>query len=170
MVRCEASDEARPRRTWTYVAGSGQGGNEADGHFLFTEKKSRPSCPGRDHANLNPHHWEVYLVGAYRNTPLLILNGNRTRAFFLLDQIFFFSPFFLETFHTTRGIQKFCFPVKNGWHAEQISTWMVSLTEAVSTIFPHEQTAFAFLYSGWMPSFIIIPLKKIRGFPYYRRI
>src|SRR5262249_17446394 len=34
----------------------------------------------------------------------------------------------------------FCFPVKNGWHAEQMSTWMLSFVERVAMTLPQAQT------------------------------
>ena len=33
----------------------------------------------------------------------------------------------------------FCLPVKNGWHAEQISTWIAGMVERVSTTLPQAQ-------------------------------
>src|SRR5262249_41801018 len=38
----------------------------------------------------------------------------------------------------------FCLPVKKGWHAEQISTWMLSFVERVSTTLPQAQTMLHF--------------------------
>ena len=45
-------------------------------------------------------------------------------------------------------------PVKNGWQAEQISTWMVGTVDRVSMVLPQAQTMAAFWYCGWMPSFM----------------
>ena len=42
----------------------------------------------------------------------------------------------------------FCLPVKNGWHAEQISTWMVGTVERVSMTLPQAQMIDAFSYRG----------------------
>src|SRR5437867_4460131 len=42
----------------------------------------------------------------------------------------------------------FCLPVKNGWHAEQISTWMVGTVERVSMTLPQAQMMDAFSYRG----------------------
>ena len=47
----------------------------------------------------------------------------------------------------------FCFPVKNGWHLEQISTEIFSLVEAVSYAAPHAHLMVVFSYLGWIPSF-----------------
>jgi hypothetical protein len=38
--------------------------------------------------------------------------------------------------------------VKNGWHAEQISTWMVGTVERVSMTLPQAQMMLAFSYRG----------------------
>src|SRR5439155_26427792 len=45
-------------------------------------------------------------------------------------------------------------PVKNGWHAEQISTWIVGTVERVSMTLPQAQMMDAFSYRGCMPSFM----------------
>src|SRR5581483_1100037 len=42
----------------------------------------------------------------------------------------------------------FCLPVKNGWHAAQISTWIWGTVERVSTTLPQAQTMLAFSYRG----------------------
>ena len=39
----------------------------------------------------------------------------------------------------------FCLPVKNGWHAEQISTRMFSRVDLVSKVLPHWQTTLVVL-------------------------
>ena len=31
----------------------------------------------------------------------------------------------------------FCLPVKNGWHWEQISTWITGTVDRVTKLFPH---------------------------------
>jgi hypothetical protein len=39
-------------------------------------------------------------------------------------------------------------PVKKGWQAEQISTWIVGIVERVSMVLPQAQTMVAFSYRG----------------------
>src|SRR5262249_54793926 len=42
----------------------------------------------------------------------------------------------------------FCLPVKKGWHAEQISTWIDGTVERVSTTLPHAHAMTDFWYFG----------------------
>jgi len=42
----------------------------------------------------------------------------------------------------------FCWPVKNGWQLEQISTWISGTVERVAMTCPHEQTMRAAMYFG----------------------
>jgi hypothetical protein len=37
----------------------------------------------------------------------------------------------------------FCLPVKNGWHAEQMSVWISAWVERVSNVLPHAQLTVA---------------------------
>jgi hypothetical protein len=46
-------------------------------------------------------------------------------------------------------------PVKKGWQLEQISSFRSPIVERVSNVFPQMQVTVAFLYSGWMPAFIV---------------
>jgi hypothetical protein len=49
-----------------------------------------------------------------------------------------------------------CFPVKNGWQFEHISTRISFLVEAVSILFPHAQVISVGAYAGWIPVFILV--------------
>ena len=52
----------------------------------------------------------------------------------------------------------FCFPVKNGWHFEQISTRIFFFVEPVSITLPQAQVIVVCSYFGWIFSFIFIHL------------
>ena len=52
----------------------------------------------------------------------------------------------------------FILPVKNGWHAEQISTLICFLVLRVVNLFPHPQVTVLSSYFGWMPSFMSLPV------------
>lgn len=59
------------------------------------------------------------------------------------------SPYFLINFSTLPAVStNFCFPVKNGWQFEQISTFSFSTVERVSQVLPQAHVTFAVLYSG----------------------
>jgi hypothetical protein len=50
------------------------------------------------------------------------------------------AEYFFWNFSTLPAVSKsFCLPVKNGWHAEQISAFMTGLVERVTKVFPHAQ-------------------------------
>ena len=64
-------------------------------------------------------------------------------------------PYFFLNFSTRPAEStNFCLPVKKGWQLEQISTWIFSTVERVSTTWPQAQVIVAVLYSGWIPAFI----------------
>src|SRR5581483_10852850 len=67
-----------------------------------------------------------------------------------------FLPYRLLNRSTRPAVStSFCLPVKNGWHAEQISTCRSSLrVERVLNGSPHAQVTVISLYSGWIPGFI----------------
>ena len=50
----------------------------------------------------------------------------------------------------------FCCPVKNGWHAEQMSVLISSCVDLVINVLPHAQVTLHSLYSGWIPFFMLI--------------
>src|SRR3989338_7034636 len=52
----------------------------------------------------------------------------------------------------------FCFPVKNGWHFEHISTWIFCFVERVCITSPHTHAIVVSLYSGCILSLIFSPL------------
>ena len=52
----------------------------------------------------------------------------------------------------------FCCPVKNGWHAEHTSSLSSGLVDLVTNSFPHAQVTLHSTYSGWIPSFMLLPL------------
>jgi len=69
-------------------------------------------------------------------------------------QDYCFLPYFLLKRSTRPSLSmNFCLPVKNGWHAEQISTLMAGLVERVSNLLPHAQLTLDTTYSGWIPFF-----------------
>ncbi len=57
-----------------------------------------------------------------------------------------FFPYFLLN-RSTRPAEStsFCFPVKKGWHAEQISTCRLPTVERVSKVLPQTQVTIDFL-------------------------
>src|SRR6476469_2728122 len=48
----------------------------------------------------------------------------------------------------------FCLPVKNGWHAEQMSTLILASVLRVVNVLPHAQCTLQTWYFGWVFSFI----------------
>src|SRR3954462_10604700 len=66
------------------------------------------------------------------------------------------SQLYLRWNFSTRPVVStyFILPVKNGWHAEQISTVMFLRVLRVTNLLPHPQVTVDSTYSGWMPSFI----------------
>src|ERR1043166_4529929 len=48
----------------------------------------------------------------------------------------------------------FSLPVKNGWQAEQISTFSSLLALRVLNVLPQLQVTTVVMYGGWMPSFM----------------
>jgi hypothetical protein len=59
--------------------------------------------------------------------------------------------------------------VKNGWQAEQISTFISFITEPNSTLLPQAQVASIVWYSGWIPFFIApIPPTPQKVYNFYK--
>src|SRR2546423_7917726 len=48
-----------------------------------------------------------------------------------------------------------CFPVKNGWQFEHTSTCSSGLVEPVVNVLPQAQVTFAWMYLGWILSFMV---------------
>ena len=55
-------------------------------------------------------------------------------------------------------LTNFCWPVKNGWHDEQTSSLISGLVDIVINVLPHAQVTLHSTYSGWIPSFMLLPL------------
>src|SRR5262249_41287236 len=66
------------------------------------------------------------------------------------------SQLYLRWNFSTRPVVStyFILPVKNGWHAEQISTVIFLRVLRVTNLLPQPQVTVASTYSGWMPDFI----------------
>jgi hypothetical protein len=63
-------------------------------------------------------------------------------------------PYFCRNRSTRPAVStSFCFPVKNGWHAEQMSVWISALVERVWKRLPQAHVTFAVAYSGWILAF-----------------
>src|ERR687898_849825 len=67
-----------------------------------------------------------------------------------VSQLYFFWNF------STRPVVStyFILPVKNGWHAEQISTVMFFFVLRVVNLLPQPQVTVASAYFGWMSAFM----------------
>src|SRR5262245_13506975 len=71
------------------------------------------------------------------------------------------APNFLVKRSTRPSVSmSFCRPVKNGWHAEQISRCNSCLVDRVLNVFPQAQRTSTTWYLGWIPSFTATPLKS----------
>ncbi len=82
-------------------------------------------------------------------------------------QLFF--PYFRWNRSTRPAVStSFCFPVKKGWHLEQISKWMFPLVERVLKVSPQAQLTTESTYFGWMFGRIYFPCLKF-GFTCKRR-
>jgi hypothetical protein len=58
-------------------------------------------------------------------------------------------PNFLLNFSTRPAVStNFCLPVKNGWHAEQMSTLIRAIVLRVVNVLPHAQCALQVMYFG----------------------
>lgn len=73
-------------------------------------------------------------------------------------------PYFFLNF-STRPVEStiFCLPVKNGWHSEQISSFILLTVERVINELPQTQVTSHFLYVGCIPFFISEPINLILG-------
>src|SRR5947208_16137059 len=67
-----------------------------------------------------------------------------------LSQLYFFWNFSTRPVVSTN----FILPVKNGWHAEQISTEMFFLVLRVTNLLPQPQVTVHSSYFGWMSFFM----------------
>ena len=64
------------------------------------------------------------------------------------------APYLVMNFSTRPSVStNFCFPVKNGWQAEHISTCSLSRVEPVVNLLPQAQTTCASCHAGWIFSF-----------------
>src|SRR5213595_1149275 len=57
----------------------------------------------------------------------------------------------------------FCLPVKNGWHAEQISTLILATVLRVVKVLPQAQCTLQVMYLGWVLVFIVKLLAPARA-------
>jgi NAD-dependent deacetylase len=72
------------------------------------------------------------------------------------------APNFLVNRSTRPSVSiSFWRPVKNGWHAEQISRCSSGLVERVLNVLPHAHRTSTSLYAGWIPSFTIYSLPPL---------
>src|ERR1019366_1022640 len=71
-------------------------------------------------------------------------------AFLRLSQLYFFWNFSTRPVVSTN----FILPVKNGWHAEQISVLMFFFVLRVTNLLPQPQVTVVSSYFGWMSFFI----------------
>ena len=65
-----------------------------------------------------------------------------------------FAYFFLNRSMRPAVSTSFCFPVKKGWHFEQVSVRISGLVEPTSMTFPQAQVMVVSTYSGWIAGFI----------------
>jgi hypothetical protein len=66
-----------------------------------------------------------------------------------------FVPYFWRKRSTRPAVSmSFCFPVKNGWQAAQMSVCSSACVERVRNVFPQAQVTVAVAYVGWISAFI----------------
>lgn len=76
-----------------------------------------------------------------------------------------FVPYFWRKRSTRPAVSiSFCFPVKNGWHAEQMSVWISACVERVSNVLPHAHLTVAVAYTGWMSVFTMSSVSDVLSF------
>ena len=77
-----------------------------------------------------------------------------------------FVPYFWRKRSTRPAVSmSFCLPVKNGWHAEQMSVWISACVDRVSNVLPHAHLTVAVAYTGWMSVFtecLVVKLSSYR--------
>src|SRR5262249_6089039 len=78
--------------------------------------------------------------------------GFASSAFLRLSQLYFFWNFSTRPVVSTN----FILPVKNGWHAEQISVLMALRVLRVVNLLPQPQVTVASSYLGWMSFFMAL--------------
>src|SRR5436190_24258980 len=83
----------------------------------------------------------------------LVSAGFASSAFLRLSQLYFFWNFSTRPVVSTN----FILPVKNGWHAEQISTLMFLRVLRVVNLLPQPHVIVVSVYSGWMLLFMMEP-------------
>jgi len=67
-------------------------------------------------------------------------------------------PYFCRNRSTRPAVSmSFCFPVKNGWQALQMSVWISATVERVWNVLPQAHFTVAVAYSGCMSAFIGAP-------------
>ena len=67
------------------------------------------------------------------------------------------SPYLVLNFSTRPPlVVNFWVPVKNGWHAEQMSVLISDSVDLVINVLPHAQVTLHSLYSGWIPFFMLL--------------
>jgi hypothetical protein len=67
-------------------------------------------------------------------------------------------PYFCRKRSTRPAVStSFCFPVKNGWQALQMSVWISATVERVWNVLPQAHFTVASAYSGCMSAFIGAP-------------
>jgi len=86
----------------------------------------------------------------------LYVGGARSRVGKTIAETQFVLPYFCRKRSTRPAVStSFCFPVKKGWQAEQMSVCISALVERVSNVLPHAHTTVAVAYSGWISLFTI---------------
>src|SRR5205807_6893671 len=102
------------------------------------------------------------LASALGSALALLVFSSDALAFF--DFLLVTVPYLVMNFSTRPSVStNFCLPVKNGWHAEQISTWSFSSVEPVLNVLPHAQTTVASYHLGWIFSFTGLPFAALPG-------
>jgi len=88
--------------------------------------------------------------------PSLLKTKDKTGRGFPLPVLYYMPYFFLKRSTRPPASTNFCLPVKKGWHSEQISTRMFSLTDPVSNSLPQTQVTLVTVNFGWIACFILV--------------
>src|SRR5690349_9217344 len=98
--------------------------------------------------------------GEGRTSPLFARSGRRAYLAAWASAACFlrWSQLYLRWNFSTRPVvsTNFILPVKNGWHAEQISTVMFLRVLRVTNLLPQPHVTVASTYSGWIFSFMAL--------------
>src|SRR4030042_3311329 len=78
-------------------------------------------------------------VSVFKEKPSV---GIRRQTAFPCYGTYFFAYFFLNFSTRPSASTSFCLPVKNGWHFEQISTWIFCLVDRVVKTSPQAHSIF----------------------------